>query len=253
MNGIEPQMDDGAEYATNGLLTVAGQWKPLLAEAGLDTFDSLMMDETELRSRVADCQCVSSHQRGQSFRLTLSGGKVLYLKRDRFTPFQHIAFQMIRLRIPQPMSICEMINCRRVQSLGLRTAPIVAFGQRRRMGLPHKAVLLTAPLEGIPLDEWLKGRTDAVARRKELRNTGAAVALLHGASLIWRDLVPRHIYISPGLPIGLLDVERMRPARIRGNWRHERHIKRFCKHLGRYGADEAEVSAFLEGLGAGRF
>jgi hypothetical protein len=245
-------MGDAFECGFDRRLQLAGRWKPLLGQAGLDSFDALMQGEEVLRSRVADCLCLSRHKRGQTFRLTFHDGQVLYLKRDCFTPAQHVLFQMVRLRAPQPLAIRELQNIRRVSALGLRVAPVAAWGQRRRLGLPSQAILVTAPLEGTSLDLYVSRESDSLRRRDELKAVGAAVARLHGDSLIWRDLVPRHIFIAPGQSVGMLDMERMRPACLPVGRRCEKHIKRFCKLLRRAGADDADVDAFLASLREGR-
>ena len=187
----------------SGGLHIEDAWRRPLAEAGLDTFDAL------LATRAGEC--VSYHKRGQTYRVELpAGGRTVYVKRDAHTQAKNVLFDLCRLRRPQPKTWKERRANQAVAALGIATPLAVAWGQRRRWGLPHQGVLVTAPLAGVELDDWLVAEEDASRRTRVLAEVGQAVAKLYRAGWSWPDLVPRHIFLTPGgEQIGMLDLERL--------------------------------------------
>jgi len=223
-----------------GGLHMAPEWANRLRAAGLDSFDALYGTE---RGEEAH-----RHDRSWTQRVELAGGEVLYLKCDVFTTFKQIVTDLLHLRRPQPLSEKERQGIERVSALGVATARPVAWGQRRRLGLPHRGVLAMTELSGGRVDDYLDARPPAEQRRAVLAAVGRTLRTLYGAGLSWPDLRVKHVYVDPPGKVGLLDLERLEP-RSDAPRRMPRQVRRFCRELREHGADDGDTDALLDGFG----
>ena len=227
-------MSDRAE------LQIVQPWRQPLARAGLDRLDVLLGP--------GDWECVSYHKRGQTFRLVLDGGEVVFLKRDAFTMAKNILGDLVRLRRPQPQTCKERLAIQRVAALGIATPQVIAWGQRRRRHLPWQAAMLTTCLPGTPADEYLASEACPDAKRTVLQAVGWALARLYRADLSWPDLVPRHVHVSENAAVGMLDLERLRPCRNAMRRCMPPQVARFCRMLRDGGLAQDDLAALLHGF-----
>ena len=195
---------------------------------------------------VGDWECVSYHTRGQTYRLVLPGGVVIFLKRDAMTMVKHVVGDLLCLRRPEPQTVKERLAMRRVAALGIATPRVIAWGQQRRMGLPWRAAMLTTCLEGTPLDEYLAGPPPPQVRRDVLTAVGCALAKMYRANLSWPDLLPRHVHVREDAPVGMLDLERLRVRRNAMRRYMPRQVARFCRALLDGGAGQEDVTVLLD-------
>lgn len=221
-------------------LQIVEEWRGPLARAGLDRLDALLGS--------GDWECVSYHTRGQTYRLVLPAGDVVFLKRDALTMAKHIIGDLLRLRRPQPQTFKERLAIQRVAALGIATPQVIAWGQRRRRGLPWRAAMLTTCLPGVPLNEYLAARAPGRNRRTVLEAVGCALAKLYRAGLSWPDLVPRHIHVGRDARVGMLDLERLRPRRNAMRRCMPRQVGRFCRMLRDDGVAEEDLAALFDGF-----
>ena len=117
------------------------------------------------------------------------------------------------------------------------------------MHLPHQAVLLTAPLPGVPLGEYLAGCEACESRRAVMAAAGDVLARLYSAGLSWPDLRAKHVFVADDGTIGLLDLERLRacrraapPPAAAGQ------VRRFCRELKDAGASDEDLASLLAPL-----
>ena len=220
---------------------VSEPWRAGLAQAGLDSFDALMA--------VQPADCLSWHLRGQTYRLALPDGRTVFLKRDALTLTKQLLGDLLRLRRTQPMTYKERLAMERASAAGIRTAETIAWGQRRRLGLAFQGVLVTGVLAGEGLDDFLRSQPPGEPRRQTMRAVGEAIGRLYSAGLNWPDLVARHVYAAPGLTVGMLDLERLHPARRGLRQAMRRQVDRFIRDCLRAGAGPDETAALLEALG----
>lgn len=87
------------------------------------------------------------------------------------------------------------------QSLGISTAPVIAYGEERRWGMFNRGILVTAEVRGaIDLEKMSQStqRLSNVACRRHIMNRIADIAAtLHSAGFIHNDLKWRNILIGP--------------------------------------------------------
>jgi len=216
-------------------------WRRRLAEVGLDRFDSLMA--------FGDGQCVSWHTRGQTYRF--AAGETLYLKRDCYTSAKDVLADLVARRRPQPPCIVELDALHRMRELNIPAPQPVAWGQRRRLALPHQAVLVMRELPGMPLNKWLREVDSTPRRRAVLTAVAQVIVRLYAAGLTWPDVAPKHFFLD-GERIGVLDLARMRVARRPRVMYVPKQVHRFCARLRACGAAEEEVLAVLAAMSARR-
>jgi len=211
-----------------------------MARAGLDSLDALL--------HYSAGHFHSRHKRGQTLEATLPDGRSIFIKRDSLTLWKRILADLLQFRKPQPLTVREREAFDRLSQLGLTVPRVIAWGQRRRLGLPHQAAMVMEPLAGRPLSEFVGAGGSPSARREVLRRVGAVIGRLRRAGCHWPDLVPQHIYIDADGRVALLDVERLgRAGRL---FRPDRilPLDRFFRLLRESGADDEDVRAVLDGM-----
>lgn len=218
-------------------LHIKDQWREALAAAGLDSFEALMESTAG--------ECWSRHDRGDTYRIELPGGEVVYLKRNTRTSLKDICTDLWCLRRPLAPCISEARALLRMAALEIPAPLAIAWGARRRLIAPGSAVVVMTELSGQPLDKFLKTSPGDEACGCALRQAGEAVGKIYQAGLSWPDLRAKHIILRDG-PAGVLDLTRMRPARGAAWQSMGRQISRFCAELRSLGCDDGDVSAFLE-------
>lgn len=223
-----------------GGLHVESDWIDALRQGGLDSFDALY----EARFAAPG----SMHDRGRTGPLTLPGGRTLYLKCSAVTPLKQIAADMLRLRRCEPLSERERFALQCVGRIGITAPRPVAWGRRRRCGLPWRGVLAMTVVSGVVLNEYLAS-ADGAERTAAMLAVGRTLRTLYESGLSWPDLRVKHVYVDDGLSVGLLDLERLDTCRNAWGRRTARQVECFCAELRDAGAEEGDLAAMLGALG----
>jgi len=221
-----------------GELHISDPWRKALTALGLDSFRALMTSQAG--------RCVSRHDRGQTYRIDLPTGKVIYLKRDAYTPPKDILADLCCLRRPDAPCLSELRALRHVRELGIPAPEAIAWGRRPKAGLPWQAVLVTTELTGTSLHRLLRNRPTPQRRQEALLAAARTVATLYRARLSWPDLLPKHLFISDG-DAGVLDLARMRRLLRPRRLYMPEQIRRFCNALLACGTEPPDVQTFLAG------
>lgn len=198
-------------------------YEAALRAAGLLDFDFLM--------KVKGGPASSSHAQRETVPLEIGidGRPVkFYLKRVFKVPPKHAIAPLFRRRPnwSQPRQEWEVLG-----ALAKRTIPAmkrVAFGERRRLGIPVQALLLVEAVSmPFTLENWLvpgfprPHALDARDRHRLIYEFGRLIGRLHEQGFCWPDLHPKHVFAEPPARNNnpdhwrfcLIDVERMyRPA-----------------------------------------
>ncbi len=220
-------------------LYIKDEWKGPLAAAELDTFEAMMESPAG--------RCVSWHTRGQTYRIELPDGEVVFLKRDAYTSIKDIFTDLLHLRRPQPPCVNEVCALRLVAELGIAAPEVIAWGRRCRAGMPWQAAMVMRELPGAPMYEFLSADTPADRRRDVMRTAGEVAAKLYRAGLAWPDIAPKHFIVN-GDAVGILDLARMRRTRRPVKWFMPKQVRRFCDRLGNRGGSEDDIKTFLDAL-----
>lgn len=203
----------------NTILEIEPSHQSSLGAAGLVEFDAFM--------RVAGGKPVSGHRHRETVPLDLSingrSGR-FYLKRVFRVPPKHAFWPLFRLRKGESQPRHEWRILDQLQRAGIPAMRRVAFGERRRLGMPVSAFLL---VEAVPvphtLENWLvpgfpkPAAVDQSLLGRLLHDVGTLLGRLHHAGFLWLDAHAKHIFASPppggGAAIAwqlcIIDVERM--------------------------------------------
>jgi len=227
-------MQDGPD------LNLVEPWADALSRAGLATFDALMRSRRGVR--------MASHKRGGTYRIDLPDGPTVFLKRDTATMLKHILADWLRGRRSRPRVLREREAMARVERLGIVVSEVIASAERRRWGMAHQGVLLTAAVGGEPLAAYLQRDEPPAARRAVLAEVGRTVAKLYQAGLSWPDLLSKHVFIGTDGRIGLIDLERLTPVGDALREQIPQQARQFCRSLRARGATDDDLTALLAGI-----
>ncbi|NLZ60791.1 MAG: hypothetical protein GX901_09035 [Lentisphaerae bacterium] len=203
-------------------LSILPSWREALAEAGLDQLDALLS--------FAGGDCLSRHLRGKTSRVQLPSGAVVFIKQDHHTKWKTIGRYVLRLQKPQPNTEKERVRLLMASELGIVVPEIVAWGQRRRLGLPYQGVLVMLPIKGLDIPTYLRRETDAGKRQAAIQRAEDTLALLQKNQLDWcTDCKPEHFFVLENNgEIGLIDLERLHRRRLPLSQKHkDMQLQRF--------------------------
>ncbi|NLG14733.1 MAG: hypothetical protein GX561_11120 [Lentisphaerae bacterium] len=178
------------------------KWQDALAANNLDSYSALLNYRGE--------NCMSSHTRGATWRLTLSCGQDIFIKQDYYTKLQPIIRSLVRLSKP----LCNTEKERRAFALaaehGFIVPEVIAWGESRRFGLPNTGVMAMLPMEGVPVDRFVVETDNREKARAVIKQAEELLMRLQVCRLDWNvDCKPEHFFVLPDGTIGLIDLERL--------------------------------------------
>ncbi len=197
MNGLQEK---------NGL-TMAVEAAPLLARAGLVSFDDFM----DFTGGTLICR-----KRGRSvYRLEI-GDRAFYLKRNRFHRGEFWK-TLSRFRLPPRSARQEWQSILAVRDVGIPTVPPVAMGEQLVCGVEKASFTLTEALyDAEPLDQVLQrefsGELSSPLRRKKralIRRVAEIARQLHGSGMYHQDLYLGHFLLGRDDKLYLIDLQRV--------------------------------------------
>lgn len=201
------------------LLEIEPGYEPVLRAAGLTHFEAFM--------GVQGGPPAGRHRHRETVPLDLDvDGRTqqFYMKRVFSVPPKHAFWPLLRGQLGRSQPCREWHMLAELERAGIPAMQRVAFGERRRFGMPREAFLL---VEAVPmkytLEHWLlPGFPKTPPIDKRLRDhlwfeLGMLIRRLYEANLDWPDLRAKHIFAEPGATdnagrrweFRLIDVERM--------------------------------------------
>lgn len=183
---------------------ICEQWRLALESAGLGVFDAAFDYDNR--------QPLSAKSHSRTYGHRLDDGTLIFIKQDRWTGWRPIARAIIRGQKPLPAVGREREKMRRLAEMGFHTAEIIAYGERRRLGLPHQAVMITRCVPGVSLDRLQSDAASSPQFRQEaIYQARAVIRELQRTGCDWgRDCKPEHFFATREMRITLIDVERMK-------------------------------------------
>ena len=181
---------------------ISEEWRGALTASGLGDLQSCLAFDGG--------KVLSSHLRGDTRKVTLSDGRIVFLKRDFFTFKKEIAKDLLRFHKPQPKTEKERLAFAMARDAGFTAPQVIAWGQTRRCRFPNTACLIMLPLDGIDLDKYLKAETDEEKRKSFIVKAEETLAALQEKGFDWPDHKPEHFFVMSDGSIGLIDLERLR-------------------------------------------
>lgn len=190
----------------NGLV-LAEDVAPLLARAGLCSFDDFMNFSGGTRI---------CHKRGRSvYRLEIEG-RAFYLKRNRFHYVEFLK-GLSRFRLPARGARQEWLNLLAVRAAGVAIPSPIAFGEKPLFGLETCSFTVTEELYHCrPLDQVIKEDLkvlrsgDQIRRYRQLtRKLGNLARRFHESDMYHQDFYLSHFYVGKDDSLFLIDLQRV--------------------------------------------
>lgn len=184
-------------------LHIKPEWRDTLQTNNLDTMAMLL--------QYYGGTCVSSHTRGATWRHTLHDGRVVFVKRDFFTKILIVSRYILRARKPVCNTEKERLAFALAEKHGFAVPEVIAWGEKRRLGLPNAGVMIMLPVDGVPLDQFAADPKNHDKARDAIAKAEQTLARLQDCRLDWKtDCKPEHFFIRPDGSIALIDLERLR-------------------------------------------
>jgi tRNA A-37 threonylcarbamoyl transferase component Bud32 len=126
------------------------------------------------------------------WRLTLPDGRALVVKRHKRTGRRGPGRGLLGTR-----SLAAFRRGHALLARGISTARPVAAVDMRRRGAVKDTLLVTEPVAGMPLSEWLRRGPPASERRQLARALAQMLCRMHDAGFSHRDLKAPNILVAP--------------------------------------------------------
>lgn len=184
-------------------LHIKPEWRDTLQTNNLNTMAMLL--------QYYGGTCLSSHTRSATWRHTLHDGRDVFVKRDFFTKISIVLRYLLRGKKP----ICNADKERRAFALaaehGFTVPEVIAWGEKRRLGLPHAGVMIMLPVDGIPVDRFAADPNNKDQAHAAIAKAEQTLSRLQDCRLDWKtDCKPEHFFVRPDGSIALIDLERLR-------------------------------------------
>ena len=152
-------------------------------------------------------QCLSMHRRGSTFKLTLSDGRIVFLKRDHFVFKKDCWQELLHGEKMRAKCLREAWVYERLAREGLTVPRIVGTAWAESLLFPSYGAIIMCPLPGLPLAEAC---LQAPERKDELAEAACqALADLQQRGYDWPDSKAEHFFAQPDGSFGFLDMERL--------------------------------------------
>ncbi len=179
-------------------LHIDEEYRGVLASAGLAGFEQVMA------ARMGAPVSVRGDRSTVRLTVTVDGGpRELYLKRTFKHSTRALLREWLRGRRPQSGPTRAYQLASRLAARGIRTARVVAWGERSRWLGPVAAFAMFEAVPGaFSLDEVLEVRpgspplTSVRQRRRILADVAELVRRLHDADLRWPELIAKHVLVA---------------------------------------------------------
>lgn len=203
-------------------LFISPEWEEALAKENLNSLDKLLNFQND--------NCCSRHSCRAIWKHTLQDGRVIFIKRTRYTKFNSVLRQLIHFTPPRTSTEREADNLDAAKARGFVVPEIVASSRHCWWELPKSGVIVEAAFPGYPLDVYAADPSIPLERRQAKAAAARELLIrLQDCRLDWkRDCKPEHFFVLDDGAIGILDLERMylrrRPLSAE---RRQRQLARF--------------------------
>ena len=186
---------------------VQDTWKERLAEIGITDLQSAL----DFRNGTV----MSDKKRSRTCKVALSGDGIVFVKHDLSTAWQATLRALVKFQHPITKTEKERLAVEHLKQLGFKSYDVIAWGAETCCGLPDRAVMITLPVPGRPMEDIWHDKTVPTERKNEaLKLALETLAALQQAGCNWRkDCKPEHFFVTEDNQVYLIDVERMRFGR----------------------------------------
>lgn len=193
------------------------------------------------RDRAPRADEVPSGGRGGARRLTLPGGKVVYLRKYLRGGFvRHLVRDRYLLRPERPVR--ELMVTERARAAGCPVAPVLAVCIEEAL-VGYRGWIVTEAISGAQALVSVLGERSQPERSELFVSVGRAIRTLHRAGVYHVDLTGHNVLVTPQDKVRIVDFDRAylaspdEPTLARGG------LERFWRSMAKLGADGAPACA----------
>ena len=186
---------------------VQDAWKEKLAAIGITDLQSAL----DFRGGTV----MSDKKRSRTCKVALTDDEIVFVKHDLSSAWQATLRALVKLHKPVTKTERERLSVEHLKRLGFKSYDVIAWGAKTCCGLPDKAVMITLPVPGRPMEDIWHDQTVSTERKNEaLKIALDTLVALQQAGCNWRkDCKPEHFFVTEDNQVYLIDVERMRFGR----------------------------------------
>ncbi len=179
-------------------LQIQPEWQAKFQEKELTSIDAALNLELEnLHGRCLPCG-------GETFML--DDDILLCLKREKKIACSRIFKDLLQCKFPQTRTARERQAVALLKSAGFMVPQVLAWGEKRCLGLPHAGVLFLQPPAGQTLPAFLASELDADARRQGIEKAEATLLAMHSMGFVWPDCRAENFLLMPDGEVGLVNL-----------------------------------------------
>jgi hypothetical protein len=188
-------------------LQVKAEWQEKFQKRGLTSLEAVLNLEPEKMEGL----CLPC---GVETFLLEGDNEILCLKRERKISFAHILSDLLKCKFPRTRAALERRAITLLKRAGFLVAQIVAWGEKRCLGLPRAGVLIVQPPEGQSLPAFLANELDADTRRKAVEKAEATLLAMHSMGFLWPDCRAENFLMLADDEVGMINLGSVRQQKM---------------------------------------
>lgn len=157
-----------------------------------------------------------SRKRGRTVIQIELERKIFYIKRNRIQ-FHEFLKRLTRFQFSNSGARQEVQNIFIIEGMGIKTVPVVAFGERKLLGIELESFVATEklygyrPLEDIVQENWKPplSREQIMKKRHLIVLTANLARQFHEQGLNHQDFYLGHFFVHPEKAMAIIDVQRV--------------------------------------------
>jgi tRNA A-37 threonylcarbamoyl transferase component Bud32 len=212
----------------------AGTWRGWAVADRADAVMAMLAEGSLSPDRPGATRLKDSGRTADVWRLDLPCGRALVLKRDKRAGQRGRGRRLLKTR-----SLAAFRKGHALLARGIASVRPAAAADLRRRGRLRDTLLVTEPVAGTKLSDWLRGGPPARARRQLVRSLAQMIRRMHDAGFSHRDLKAPNILVVSRGPCGprpvLVDLDGLRAGLGVSTGRRTKDLMRLSVSLDEWG------------------
>ena len=182
------------------------QWKDRLVKAELTTVESwlqlILPKPLPFMPRVTG----GYHQIDENLRV--------FLYCDLQVNWSRILRYFVMFEWPYSLTERERRGIEMLHEAGFQVAEVMAWGERKILGLPRQGVLLLLAMPGVSLPRFLQRELDEKARRRVIQTAEETLQALQDQGFFWQDCLPQNFFVQADGSVALINLYSVRRRKL---------------------------------------
>ncbi len=182
------------------------KWKDRLVKAELTTVESLLQLTLQEPLEFIPGSVGGYQQINENLRV--------FLHYDGQVDWSRVLRYFVMFEWPYSLTEHERRGIEMLRKAGFQVAEIIAWGEKKTLGLPRQGLLLLLAMSGLPLPQFLQQELNEKVRRKAIQTAEEALQALQEKGFLWQDCLPKNFFVQADGSVALVNLYSVRQRKL---------------------------------------